>query len=552
MHALSKCVHPVSVTALFLVASSSAGGQQLIRVLDQDYWPDGLDNPLPRLELLEDLDGDGLGEFVIGDDGFDPDGKVSVVSSISGQELVVHSLPPRDVWDAANVGDVNGDGTDDYGSASILHPGGGMWIWSGRDFSLLYQDPSPIPASLTVAGIGDVNGDGLQDVAYARGGIRVIAGGSFEELYVAVPDAPAYIFGWRIVSLGDVNGDRVPDFAVSAPNSFIFNDACVRAWIFVFSGLDGRQLYRIQGAAPCDFLGLSLAAPGDVTGDGVVDLAATSDSKCVRFFDGRNGALVAEACNEHDLTLFGYVMEAVGDINANGFGDVLVYGINHEYPPPIGRGGIGEAWLLDGGTREYLYRITEPRPFNMRHIYAYAFTACGDWNDDGQPDFAIAAPTFDPAKRGLIDIISGHPFGVRSLEEACPRAEDGPRIGSSGIPALGSKYRVHLSQVTPGTRGLLVVGTALLEPSKGSAGGLGAGGGRSNCGLRVRPDHVIPAIATPAGGKNAAATAALKIGSDLALVDRRLYAQWIIPKKGGRTVTSRVLEITIQAGLPPP
>jgi hypothetical protein len=63
---------------------------------------------------------------------------------------------------------------------------------------------------------------------------------------------------------------------------------------------------------------------------------------------------------------------------------------------------------------------------------------------------------------------------------------------------------------------------------------------------------VIPAITAPAGGKNAAATAMVKIGRDPLLAGHRFYAQWILPKMRGASSTTRVLEITIQAELPPP
>jgi hypothetical protein len=97
-----------------------------------------------------------------------------------------------------------------------------------------------------------------------------------------------------------------------------------------------------------------------------------------------------------------------------------------------------------------------------------------------------------------------------------------------------------------------VVGNAVLGQTKGSFDDPGSGGGLTRCGLRVRPDHVIPAITAPAGGKNAAATAMVKIGRDPLLAGHRFYAQWILPKMRGASSTTRVLEITIQAELPPP
>ncbi len=40
----------------------------------------------------------------------------------------------------------------------------------------------------------------------------------------------------------------------------------------VYSGLAGTTLLRIGGEAPMDFLGFSVAGPGDLNGDGFLDI----------------------------------------------------------------------------------------------------------------------------------------------------------------------------------------------------------------------------------------------------------------------------------------
>lgn len=555
-----RCRLAALVAAVVVVLESRLPGQQLIRSLQQGYWPRGSSILiLPRLDTLEDRDGDGLDEFLVGDYLFHSSGvfgRVSVVASQSGLELAAYSnsLTNGAGMSAVALGDLDADGVVDFGSASWDSPNGGVMIWSGDDLSLLYRQTSPV---LSLFALGDVTGDGLPEVGYGGNPLRVLSGGTFEELYSVRPDSGGFFFSWRSVSLGDVNGDRSPDFAVSAPNhELLGGPPCRQAWIYVYSGSDGAQLYRIQGRPPCDNLGISMVAPGDVSGDGVGDLAAVSAFRCVQFFDGQSGALLGEACNERNQPGFGFVMEGVGDINANGFGDVLAYGVDYEeLPPPFNQPGtgMGEAWLIDGGTREFLYRLTYPRRLELvRHItWGQAFTACGDWNDDGQPDLAIAAPSHptNPAVRGAIDVFSGHPVGVRSLPEECGRSADGPRIGASGVPVLGRTYPIHLTNLTPGTRAWLVIGSTLLGAERAR---LGTALGPSTCGLRVRPDLVLPSTAVQAGGKVGAATALWKITSDSALVGTRVHAQWILPKSGQAFVTSRVLEITIQASLPLP
>ena len=455
---------------------------------------------------------------------------------------------------AVALGDVDGDGLIDIGSASFNNPNGGPMVWSGRDLSLLFRNRSAV--SQSIVAIGDVTGDGRPEIGYGGYPFRVVDGATFQELYSVSPPFGAVV-GWRSLALGDVDGDGAPDFALSAPNNVFLTRVCFQAWIYAYSGKDGSLLWSVSGEHDCDHLGIGLAVPGDLNGDGVNDLAATRWGVWIRFMDGRTGATLEEAEDELVQRFFGYALEAVGDINGNGFGDVLAYGHNYkDLPPPFNQPTIGmaEARLIDGGTREFLYRVTYPRPLTPnRHFgWARAFTACGDWNRDGQPDLAIAAPSRS-GNPGAIDIFSGFPVGVRALPEGCDRSSSALRIGASGIPVLGSSYPLHLTDLAPGTRAWLVLGTSLLGAERGRLGTLPRGAepfGAGDCSLRVQPELVLPTAAVQAGGQVGAATVRWKMPGDPSLAGTKVYAQWLVP--GLRPIaTSRLLEITIQAGLPP-
>jgi hypothetical protein len=90
-------------------------------------------------------------------------------------------------------------------------------------------------------------------------------------------------FGSALASLGDVTGDGIPDLAVGVP----FQDVADRkraGQVEVLSGADGRHLHTLRAPRPQEgaLFGHALVSLGDVTGDGLPDLAISAPT-----YDGR-------------------------------------------------------------------------------------------------------------------------------------------------------------------------------------------------------------------------------------------------------------------------
>ena len=79
-------------------------------------------------------------------------------------------------------------------------------------------------------------------------------------------------FGWKSNGLGDLNGDNVNDFVVTAPTNDGGGLNAGRA--YVYSGADGTELFRITGGGANWQLGIDANAAGDVNGDCVPDVIA--------------------------------------------------------------------------------------------------------------------------------------------------------------------------------------------------------------------------------------------------------------------------------------
>jgi len=96
----------------------------------------------------------------------------------------------------------------------------------------------------------------------------------------AVAQAPIYSmqglsagdqFGKTVAALGDIDGDGAEDIAVGAPLADV--GGTDRGAVVVFSGASGASLYSVYGQSNSDNFGCAIARLGDVNLDGVADFA---------------------------------------------------------------------------------------------------------------------------------------------------------------------------------------------------------------------------------------------------------------------------------------
>lgn len=150
-----------------------------------------------------------------------------------------------------------------------------------------------------VASGGDLNGDGLQDLAIAAPGLASGAGrvyvffGRSSWSGVTLGNADVVLNGDQagqqlgaggIAFPGDLNGDGLQDLLISSPGRDATSSARDRGAVYVFLGNSlgwtSRTLATadalITGDANLDGFGTTLAAVGDINGDGLADWAASA------------------------------------------------------------------------------------------------------------------------------------------------------------------------------------------------------------------------------------------------------------------------------------
>lgn len=193
--------------------------------------------------------------------------------------------------------------------------------WSGRDgekfgFSVApARGPGGEPAALV--GAPGRNRAVLVSLATGR------------RLAELVP-ASAGALGQAVATLGDVDGDAVADFAAADPG---YRDR--RGRVVAFSGANGSVIWSVEGAQPGAQLGSSLAAAGDVNGDGVPDAAAAvqlfpgpgQDVRQFHLLSGRDGQLLGSVDGPASGARALWRMAPAGDLNGDGLPDLFV-GLN--------------------------------------------------------------------------------------------------------------------------------------------------------------------------------------------------------------------------------
>lgn len=295
-------------------------------------------------------------------------------------------------WSVSSAGDVNGDGYsdiiigvtgDDYngtnaGKAVIYF--GGQSMNNVADVSL-YGGSFPSDfCGHSVSTAGDVNGDGYDDVivgsiynddagtnagsAYLYFGGSTMNGGS--DLYFT-GEAASDEFGSSVSSAGDINGDGISDVIIGAPRNDAGGTNAGRTYIY-FGGLslNGIADVTMTGETDGDELGYSVSTAGDVNNDGFSDViigapkkdvVSNDEGRVYIHFGGSSMDNIAEVTiTGNSPEYLGHSVSSAGDVNADGLADVIV-------------GAFANSYNGTSSGRGYLYLSSSP-PINPRAISA--------------------------------------------------------------------------------------------------------------------------------------------------------------------------------------
>lgn len=342
-----------------------------------------------------DLNGDGFTDLVVGARGYEAQPGMAYVY-FGGAGARFDLTPDGRLGGAERVvsfgafvsaaGDLNGDGVGDLvvGAPfdnSLVRHGGSARIYFGGEGSSFDEVPD-LTIRTTEAGalgycaapLGDVNGDGFDDLllckpAASTGGtvLLYLGGPSLDaEPDVVLRRAGFGLLGYSAAGVGDLNGDGYPDFALSGLVSPIQAQEQGRtvgalpplfpSELFFYFGGPGRTFAKpdLMIQTP-GITGVVLTGLGDVNGDGFADLLASSESASGEtrvFFGGRDfdGSKFLSLTSSDPV--FGAAGAALGDWNGDGASDLLIGAHGLEVAEPTYKVfGKGEVYLGGKGSR---------------------------------------------------------------------------------------------------------------------------------------------------------------------------------------------------------
>jgi hypothetical protein len=295
-----------------------------------------------------DVDGDGVPDVILGMEGeigAGP-GRAAVYSGRSG--AVLHAFEGEVALDlfghAVAAADVNRDGHADLlvGAPCTWRKScaGYARLFSGRDGSILHtfrgERATGDRFGFSVADAGDMNGDGHPELAIGAlgdagngphsGRVYVFSGKDGALAWTFDGDGAGHELGHAVAGAGDVDRDGHADLFAGA-----FLQSGI-GYARLYSGKTGAVLTEVRGLEPGDAFGHSVAAGGDLDGDGVPDLAVGAPDATVRgvervgylrVFSGASGSVLLHRTGDRELQHFGYGVAFAGDTDGDGRQEVI-------------------------------------------------------------------------------------------------------------------------------------------------------------------------------------------------------------------------------------
>jgi hypothetical protein len=439
-----------------------------------------------------DVNGDGYSDVIVGVPGYSNiqngegaafiyHGSSTGIGSTANTILEINAYSAAFGWCVSTAGDLNGDGYSDViASTKDLDFGqtdeGGVYVYYGSANGINTATSHFLEANQayayfgwSVACAGDVNGDGYSDVLVGApyydkngatdGGVVYVYHGSASGIITTPVDTlyrqnQFYItFGKSVASAGDLNADGFSDIVIGAP---LFTDNLdntpQEGAAFVYYG-SASGMVNLPTILQCDQadarMGNAVASAGDVNGDGYGDLiigaefydAVQVNEGAAFIYHGsatgvNNGAAIVLYISPF-VARFGASVASAGDINGDGYGDVIVGqpDLNSYNGVFINAIQVGKAYVYQGSASGLSNNNTALYIGNAQAKFGASVASAGDVNGDGYSDIIVGQQS--PLSTSNAYIYLGAPQGIDAIADASresnqPDAQMGISVSNAG------------------------------------------------------------------------------------------------------------------------
>jgi hypothetical protein len=345
-----------------------------------------------------------------------------------------------------SAGDVNGDGYFDvvvgaprfsngeenegavfvyYGSPSGLDTNP-SWIMEGNQANAFFG------ASVSTA--GDVNKDGYADVVVGasyyddgetnEGKVFVYLGSASglakTPYFTAQSDQVNAFFGKSVSSAGDVNHDGFGDIVVGAPgyDHGQLNEGRAYLYLGTYGGMTQAPAWTGESNQADASFGNSVACAGDLNGDGFSDVVVGANrfddkmsnvGKLYVYMGSANGFSLypdwTMTGNQIDGNL-GISVNAAGDINGDGYGELIAGAYSNNVQDPVGNVFIYYGSRTGVSSKNIILNKQNYPGVNLGLSVATA----GDINGDGYAD--IMAGVSQSGQEWKLTLVKGSAKGL--------------------------------------------------------------------------------------------------------------------------------------------